>query len=164
MTLQAPENVTTTFVINYYKDMEMADEIEFSNSYSNYKKALKDYEEEVQKANKEYFIELVLEIETKYKEETQYESITLAHNEPKKTYDLSNISKGDEVLIKSVEDYKEENDEVTELIEMFAGKVLEVLSVSEDANEWGEHTILASHRELGTCTFTEHEIEAIVKE
>ena len=80
-----------------------------------------------------------------------------------KIYDLTNISKGDEILIKSIKEYEEENDEVTELVEKFAGKVLEVLSVSEDTNEWGEHTILASHRELGTCTFTEHEIEAIVK-
>lgn len=164
MTLQAPKNVTTTFVINYYKDMEMADEIEFSNSYDNYKEALKDYEEEVVKANKEYFIELVLEIETEYRDRTEHEETTLAHNEPTKIYDLTNISKGDEILIKTVEDYEEENDEITELVEKFAGKVLKVLSVLEDTNEWGEHTILASHHEFGTCTFTEHEIEAIVKE
>ena len=80
MILNPPKNVITTYVINYYKDMEMADEIEYSSSFDDYGKALKEYTEGVQKANKEYFVELMLEIEVEYKDKAETHEIQLAHN------------------------------------------------------------------------------------
>lgn len=73
---QPPKEVEVNFVINYYKDMDYADEIEFSNSYSTYAEALEDYEEAIKEANNKYFVELTLETEI----DGEWEQVSLAHN------------------------------------------------------------------------------------
>lgn len=73
---QPPKEVEVNFVINYYKDMDYADEIEFSNSYNTYKEALKDYEEAVKEADNKYFVELTLETEI----DGEWEQTSLANN------------------------------------------------------------------------------------
>ena len=67
----------------------------------------------------------------------------------------------DIITIISLEEYEEAGDEITSLIKEFAGSTLEVISVSEDINEFGERTITA-HNHLGTVTFTDHEIKEIL--
>ncbi len=63
MTVEAPKKDEVNFVVTIYKDMELADEIEFSNSFENYSDALDFYNQEIKKANNNYFVELHLEIE-----------------------------------------------------------------------------------------------------
>lgn len=71
------------------------------------------------------------------------------------------IKPSDIITIISLEEYKESGDEITELVETFAGSTLEVVSVSEDVNEFGERTITA-YNHLGTVTFTDHEISEVL--
>ena len=76
--LKAPNTDEIQFVVNIYKDMEIADEIEFSNAFDHYEDALEYYNEEIKKSNGDYFVELMLEIDT----EGRREDLQLAHNEP----------------------------------------------------------------------------------
>lgn len=79
--LKAPKNVEVTYTVNTYKDMELADELEYSNSFGTYKNALKFYNEETKRANGNYFIELIVETEVEYEKKTEVHAIQLAHNE-----------------------------------------------------------------------------------
>ena len=60
---KAPESVTTYYVVSIYKDMELADEVATSNSFGDYKQALRFYNLTIQEAKKEFFVTLELEIE-----------------------------------------------------------------------------------------------------
>ena len=88
--LKAPNTDELQFVVNIYKDMEYADEIEFSNAFDCYKEALKFYNEQVIKSNGEYFVELILDVDT----EDRREELQLAHNETEESedYETSRIS------------------------------------------------------------------------
>lgn len=61
--IKAPKKDEVTFVVTTYKDMELAGEIEYANSFNNYSDALDFYNEEIKKANNSYYVSLSLEIE-----------------------------------------------------------------------------------------------------
>ena len=73
------------------------------------------------------------------------------------------VEVGNKILIKTVEEYEEDGDEVTELVEKFAGQTLEVVSVSSITNEFGERYIIAQSEEGDLVSFTEHEIAKILR-
>ena len=58
-----PKNLYVNFVVNTYKDMELAEEIEYSSSFYNYGEAVEFYNNEVEKVKKSAYVELVIEIE-----------------------------------------------------------------------------------------------------
>lgn len=71
-----PINITPIFTVNIYKDMEIADEIEYSNTFNSntfktYKSALKFFNKERKTAKGNYFIELVFCLEVEYKKENK---------------------------------------------------------------------------------------------
>ena len=80
--------------------------------------------------------------------------------------ELKEIKIGDIVLLKSVEEYEEDGDEITELVEKFAGHTMEVLHVGKDLNEFGEKTyqLVALNMEVGFITATDHEIAKVYRE
>ena len=82
------------------------------------------------------------------------------------TTEFKEIKKGDIVRLKSIEEYEEDGDEITELVEKFAGNTMQVLQVDQNLNEFGERTyqLVALNREVGFITATDHEISAIYKE
>ena len=76
---KAPESVTTYYVVQIYKDMELADEVATSNSFGDYEQALRFYNLTVQEVKKEFFVTLELEIEIIDKT-PRYEMLRLADN------------------------------------------------------------------------------------
>ena len=80
--------------------------------------------------------------------------------------ELKEIKTGDLVLLKSIEEYEEDGDEITELVEKFAGHTMQVLKVEKDPNEFGERTyqLVALNMEVGFITATDHEIAKIYRE
>ena len=76
---KAPKSVTIDYVVQTYKDMELADELATSNSFDDYEQALRFYNLTIQEAKKEFFVTLEIEIEimdgTPY-----YETLRLADN------------------------------------------------------------------------------------
>lgn len=70
---------------------------------------------------------------------------------------VKDIKSDDVVQIQNLQYYLSSTDEVTDLVEMFAGKLMSVVAVSEDVNEWGEHTYTCKNAN-GSCTFTDHEL------
>lgn len=53
----------TTYVVDTYKDMEFADEIEYSASFDDYDKAIEYFREEVKQANQQRYVSLSMEEE-----------------------------------------------------------------------------------------------------
>lgn len=82
MKLEPPKNVFLGFTISVYKDMEFAEEIEYSNTYTDYEKAKADYEQEIKTANGNYFVELTARTEVEF-EDGRFETDErqLAHNQ-----------------------------------------------------------------------------------
>lgn len=74
-----------------------------------------------------------------------------------------NIAVGDIVKLKTVSEYEEAGDEVTELVEMFAGQYGNVTNVDEDINEWGEGTYEVYVQFKGFVSVTDHEIAELYK-
>ena len=74
------------------------------------------------------------------------------------TIHVDDIEKGDLIKIQNLQSYVSSGDEVTDLVELFADKILVVDSIDNNRNEWGERTVMANNLELGTCSFTDHEI------
>lgn len=72
------------------------------------------------------------------------------------------VEAGDIVRIKSIEEYEDNDDEITELVEKFAGKEMTVVSVNHELNEFGEMSITAKSAEGDIVSFTEHEIAKIL--
>lgn len=68
--------------------------------------------------------------------------------------------------LKTLEEYKEEGEEITDLIEMFAGHYVQVLSIDENTNEFGEKSYLVEdlNTNKGIVSVTDHEIKEIYKE
>jgi phenylacetate-coenzyme A ligase PaaK-like adenylate-forming protein len=75
----APESVTTHYVVQIYKDMKIADEVAISNSFSDYEQALRFYNLTIKEAKKEFFVTLELEIEI-IDRNPRYETLRLADN------------------------------------------------------------------------------------
>ena len=55
------EDEDIDFVVETYKDMDYADDIEYSNSFKNYKNSLDFYNEQVKKSNGEFYVELSMQ-------------------------------------------------------------------------------------------------------
>ena len=63
------------------------------------------------------------------------------------------LKDGDIVKIKSLEQYEEDGDEITELIEKFAGQKVRVLRVYPQENHF-----TAINEKIGTCSFNFDEV------
>lgn len=74
------------------------------------------------------------------------------------------IRVGDFLQFKSIGEYEEAGDEITDLIEKFEGEMVEVLKVSEDTNEWGEHYYLVINSEGDIVSATDHEFSKVYRE
>ena len=73
------------------------------------------------------------------------------------------IDIGDIVKLKTIQEYEEAGDEVTELIEMFAGQYCKVENLEEEVNEFGERTYIVSAQHKGYISVTDHEIAEVYK-
>lgn len=81
-----------------------------------------------------------------------------------RSVNIKDVQIGDVISIKSLEQYNEDGDEITELVEKFASKFLKVTAVDRVENEFGEITITAVFPPTQeTCTFTEHEISQVLR-
>lgn len=69
-----------------------------------------------------------------------------------------NIKVGDIVKLKTIEEYKEAGDEITELVELFAGQYCKVENIDKEVNEFGERTYIVSAQRRGYMSVTDHEI------
>ena len=74
-----------------------------------------------------------------------------------------NIAVGDIVKLKTVSEYEEAGDEITELVERFAGQYGNITNVDEDVNEWGEQTYEVYIWYKGFVSATDHEIAELYK-
>ena len=72
------------------------------------------------------------------------------------------IAVGDIIRVADLEDYREAGDEVTELVEMFAGQYGKVVGIDTDEDEWGEQIYVASFKE-GMVGLRDHEIAELYK-
>ena len=110
-------------------------------------------ESENQGEGYEYGLTLVEYEDKEHEVESNITSINLEN--------FAEIKPNDIITIISLDEYKEANTEITDVIKQFANTSLEVISVSEDRNEFGERTITAFNHN-GTATFTDHEIKSVV--
>ena len=69
-----PVNILPCFRVYVYKDMELADEVEYCNTYKTYKLALKEFKSERAKAKGNYFVELKFCLEYEYINKNGYKS------------------------------------------------------------------------------------------
>ena len=77
-----PKSVFLGFSIHVYKDMEFADEIEYSMTYTDYEQAKSEYEKEKNKANGFYFVELITRTEVEFEDgKFETDERQLAHNQ-----------------------------------------------------------------------------------
>ena len=67
------------------------------------------------------------------------------------------IKVGDIVKVADLEDYREAGDEITELVEMFAGQYGKVVSIDTDEDECDEQIYVVSFKE-GMVGLRDHEI------
>ena len=74
------------------------------------------------------------------------------------------IKVGDFLRFKTIEEYEDFGEEITDLIEKFEGQMVEVLKVSEDTNEWGEHYYLVVNSEGDIVSATDHEFSKVYRE
>ena len=74
----------------------------------------------------------------------------------------SELAKGDTIHIKSLKQYEEDGGEITELVRQFAEKDLTVVSISDEADEWGNRAVWAETKNGGLVSFTEFEIDYIL--
>lgn len=62
-----PKNININYVVAIYKDMELADDIEISNSFeSDFQAALKFYNETIDRVQNNQYVTLELEIEQEF--------------------------------------------------------------------------------------------------
>lgn len=62
-----PKNININYVVAIYKDMELADDIETSNSFENdFQAALKFYNEIIDRVKNNQYVTLELEIEQEF--------------------------------------------------------------------------------------------------
>lgn len=82
MILEPPKSVFLRFIIYVYKDMELADEIEYCTSCTDYEQAKGEYKKEKENANGKYFVELIARTEIEF-EDRRFETNErqLAHNQ-----------------------------------------------------------------------------------
>ena len=73
------------------------------------------------------------------------------------------IAVGDIIKLKTIQDYREAGDEITELVEMFAGQYCRVENLEEEVNEFGERTYIVSAQHIGLVSVTDHEIAELYK-
>lgn len=79
---------------------------------------------------------------------------------------LKEIKIGDIVLLKTVEQYEEDGEELTELVEMFAGQYFTVKGIDKELNDFGEkvYTVVRLNDEnFGILSVTDHEIAQVFR-
>lgn len=77
----------------------------------------------------------------------------------------TNIERTDIVTLKTLGEYEEAGDEITELVEKFAGHYVRVIGIEEELNEFGERTYVVEdiNSNNGIVTVTDHEIAVVYK-
>ena len=75
------------------------------------------------------------------------------------------IERTDIVRLKTISEYEEAGDEITELVEKFAGHYVRVLGIEEEINEFGERTYMVEdiNSNNGIVGVTDHEIAIVYK-
>lgn len=79
---------------------------------------------------------------------------------------LTEIKVGDIVLLKTLEQYEEDGEELTELVEMFAGQYFTVKGIDKELNDFGEkvYTVVRLNDEnFGILSVTDHEIAQVFR-
>ena len=74
------------------------------------------------------------------------------------------IQEGDFLEFLTIEDYEEAGEELTDLVEKFAGEIVEVLKISKDTNEWGEKVFLVVNADGDIVSATSHEFSQAYRE
>lgn len=78
-------------------------------------------------------------------------------------YDYRELQKGDIIIILTAEQYYESGDEITDIIERFAGESLVVISVDHTPNYFDEITVMAEYHDGSIASFTGHEIHTALR-
>ena len=75
------------------------------------------------------------------------------------------IERTDIVRLKTISEYEGAGDEITELVEKFAGHYVKVLGIEDELNEFGEHTYMVTdiNSNNDIVTVTDHEIAIVYK-
>ena len=78
---------------------------------------------------------------------------------------MKDVAVNDLIKLKTVAEYEEDGDEITELVEMFAGDYAKVIGTTSDFNEFGERSYAVEilSKEGGFITITDHEISEVYK-
>lgn len=74
------------------------------------------------------------------------------------------IEDGDFLQFLTLDEYEEAGEEITDLIEKFAGKIVEVIQVGGYTNEFGEKTFVVSDSMGNIVTATSHEFSKAYRE
>ena len=75
-----PKNININYVVAIYKDMELADDIETSNSFeSDFQAALKFYNETIDRVQNNQYVTLELEIEQEFDGKADVYSVENIH-------------------------------------------------------------------------------------
>ena len=82
-------------------------------------------------------------------------TVTVANIRPLEDNDF--IQVGDFLQFITLEEYEDAGDEITELIEKFAGEMVEVLSISKDCNDFHEFEFTVQDKDGNIVTGTSHE-------
>lgn len=78
--------------------------------------------------------------------------------------DNEKIQVGDFLEFLTLEEFEEAGEEITELVEKFAGKMVEVLEVGEDYNEFHELSFFVRDEEDNMVSGTSHEFSKAYRE
>ena len=78
--------------------------------------------------------------------------------------DNEKIKVGDFLQFLTLEEYEDAGEEITELIEQFAGKMVEVLGISNDYNEFHELEFEVQDEEGNQVIGTSHEFSCAFRE
>ena len=77
---------------------------------------------------------------------------------------MKDIATDDIVRLKTVAEYEEDGDEITELVEKFAGSYAKVIGTTKEINEFGERSYaVLVLGDGGFLTITDHEVKAVYK-
>ena len=121
-----------------------------------------DYEDRKETAKEFSVYSQTGKFETQTGINNRVKNIKLTEVRPLK--DNERIKKGDFLQVCSLEEYEEAGDEVTEHIEKFADKIVEVIAVSAEVNEFHENEFLVQDEEGYIVTMTSHEFNKAYRE
>ena len=89
-------------------------------------------------------------------------TVPVAHIRELKDNEL--IEVGDFLQFIDLDEYEETGDEITDLVEKFAGKMVEVLNISDDYNEFHELEFIVQDEDGNQVSGTSHEFSKAYRE